>query len=101
MIWMIMSFFKTHGSMVEQYSYEDLKNVPWLGDARIFDSRANYRLIKSAILDQLPEERPRSKSSMRRSRLGKTYRSTLGSLIDMMRVIHDVPSNTWSKVWSA
>ena len=51
MIWMIMSFFKTHGSMVEQYSYEDLKDVPWLGYARIVDVWANYRLIKSAILD--------------------------------------------------
>ena len=42
--------------MVEQYGIDDLKNVPWLGDARIEEFWASYRLIKSAVLDQLPKE---------------------------------------------
>ena len=42
--------------MVEQYTYEDLQIVPWLGDARLQEFWAGYRLIKSAILDQLPKE---------------------------------------------
>ena len=42
--------------MAVQYSYEDLKSVPWLGDARIKEFYDHYRLAKSAVLDQLPRE---------------------------------------------
>ena len=56
MIWMILDYFKTHRSMAEQYSYEDLKSVPWLGDARIKGFYDQYRLIKNAVLDQLPKK---------------------------------------------
>lgn len=55
MIWLILDFFKTHRSMAEQYSYEDLKRVQWLGDARIKEFYDNYRLIMNAIMDQLPK----------------------------------------------
>ena len=56
MIWMMLDFFKTHRSMAVQYSYEDLKKVVWLGDARIKEFYDKYRLIKNAVMDQLPSE---------------------------------------------
>ena len=56
MIWMILDFFKTHCSLLEQYSYEDLKSVPWLGGAGIKEFYDQYRLVKNAVLDQLPRE---------------------------------------------
>ena len=56
MVWMVLNFFKTHRGMAVQYSYEDLKSVPWLGDARIKEFYDTYRLVKSAVLDLLPTE---------------------------------------------
>ena len=56
MVWMILDFFKTHRSMAIQYSYEDLKSVPWLGDSRIKEFYDHYRLVKSAVLELLPLE---------------------------------------------
>ena len=42
--------------MLEQWSYDDLKSVPWLGDARIKEFYDKYRLVKNQVLDQLPRE---------------------------------------------
>ena len=56
MVWMILDFFKTHRSMIEQYSFEDLKSVPWLGDGRIKEFYDHYRLVKNVVLEQLPKE---------------------------------------------
>ena len=56
MVHMILHFFKTHASMLEHWSYDDLKSVPWLGDARVKEFYDKYRLVKNQVLDQLPRE---------------------------------------------
>eukprot|EP00974_Lingulodinium_polyedra_P052095 5012369-Lingulodinium_polyedra.AAC.1 len=36
-LWMILDFFKTNRTLQQQYAFQDLANVKWMGDEKIED----------------------------------------------------------------
>ena len=88
MVWMVLDFHKTHSSMIEQYSYEDLKSVPWLGDSRIKEFYDRYRLVKNAVLEQLPNEKAQIRMFYEKIKTSKVLQIDLRELIAMMKTIH-------------
>jgi len=55
-VWMILDYFKTNRSLQEQYTWEDMATVRWLGDDKLHDFYAKWNLVVDSLITKMPEE---------------------------------------------
>ena len=56
LVWMLLNYFKTNRSLVQRYTWEDIKEIKWRGDEHLFETYERYSLIMGDVQGVLPED---------------------------------------------
>ena len=55
-VWMLLNYFKTNRSLVQQYNWQDIQEIKWKGDDHLFETYSRYNLIMGDIGEGMNED---------------------------------------------